>query len=72
MSDRDAFECAFVAMSYLLGRRDGLLRGLGPDTGDAARELSRALASSTHGDRARALAAGLLPLATALDARRLA
>jgi hypothetical protein len=71
MSDTDAFERAFVAVTYLLGRRDGLLRGLGTEAGDSARELSRALGSSVHADRARTLAAALVPLATALDARRL-
>lgn len=71
MSDRDAFECAFVAVTYFLGRRDGLLAGLGTEPGGPARELSQALASSAHAERARTLAAALVPVAAALDARRL-
>lgn len=71
MSDRDAFERAFVAVAYLLGRRDGLVSGLGADAGKPARELAERLGSDAHSDRARTLANELMPVVTALDARRL-
>jgi hypothetical protein len=71
MTDRDAFERAFVATTYLVGRREGVLRGLGEVTGPSARELAERLSSAAHTDRARALADELVPLVAALDARRL-
>ena len=71
MSDRDVFESAFVAVAYLLGRRDGLVNGLGSDAGKPARELAEKLRSDAHADRARTLANELIPVVTALDARRL-
>lgn len=71
MSDRDAFERAFVAVAYLLGRRDGVVNGLGSAPGKPARELAERLRSDAHSDRARTLANELMPVVTALDARRL-
>jgi hypothetical protein len=70
MTERDSFERAFVAVTYLLGRREDLLRGLGDTPGHAARELSHRLASGAQADRARALAGELVPVVAALDARR--
>jgi hypothetical protein len=71
MSDRDVFERAFVAVTYLLGRRDGLVNGLGSGAGKPACELAERLRRDAHPDRARTLANELMPLVTALDARRL-
>ena len=70
MSDRDLFERAFVAVRYLLGTRSELLQGLGT-AGEPARELARKLGAESQKDRARTLAGELIPIATALDARRL-
>jgi hypothetical protein len=70
MSDRDSFERAFVAVRYLLGARSDLLVGLGT-AGEPARDLSRKLCAESQQDRARTLAGELIPIATALDARRL-
>jgi hypothetical protein len=71
MSDRDAFERAFVAVTYLLGRRDGLLRGLGATAGGSARAFAEQLANAAQADRARALASELMPVVAALDLRRI-
>ena len=71
MNDRDAFELAFVATTYLLGRRDGVLDGLGTAAGGPARKLSEVLSSAVHADRVRALANELVPIVAALDSRRL-
>jgi hypothetical protein len=71
MNDRDGFEHAFVAVTYLLGRRDGLLQGLGEAASASARELAEELATLDHADRARLLASELMPVVAALDARRL-
>jgi hypothetical protein len=69
MSDRDGFERAFVAITYLLGRREGLVQGLGATAGGSARDLGIGLASAAQADRARMLASELIPVVTALDAR---
>ena len=66
--DTDAFDAAFVAVSYLLGRRDDLLAGLS-NPGAAAARLSTALAAALRSERARALARGLRPIATELASR---
>ena len=73
MSDtsREAFEQAFTAVRYLLGRRDALLEGLGNATA-AARSRAEHLSSPDQTERARHLAAALEPVILALDARRLA
>lgn len=72
MSDRDGFERAFVAVTYLLGRREGLVQGLGATAGGSALDLAERLASAAHADRARTLASELMPVVAALDARRVA
>jgi hypothetical protein len=69
MSDRDGFERAFVAVTYLLGRRDGLVEGLGATAGESARTLAEELVRAAHVDRARTLASELMPVVAALDAR---
>jgi len=71
MSDREAFERAFVAMTYLLGRRERVLEGLGTTAGRSARDLAEGLSGAAHPDRARTLASELMPVVAALDARRL-
>jgi len=71
MNDRDAFERAFVAMTYLLGRREGLPEGLGATAGRSALDLADALSTASQADRARTLANELMPIVAALDARRL-
>lgn len=69
MSDRDGFERAFVATAYLLGRREGLLQGLGSTVGAAAQAVAERLVSAAQADRARTLASELMPIVAALDAR---
>jgi hypothetical protein len=72
MSDRDAFESAFVAVSYLLGRREGLIDALDSAAGAPARALARELSGTRgHAERARVLANALVPIVAALDGRRL-
>lgn len=71
MSDRDAFERAFVAVTYLVGRRGELVSGLGSGAGAAAKELADRLGAPDQGLRARALADELLPLVAALQDRGL-
>ncbi len=66
----DAFECAFVAVSYLLGQRDTLLTGLA-NPSDAARSVATLAVTPDQRERARRLAAELLPIVTAFEARRL-
>jgi hypothetical protein len=64
-----AFESAFVAVSYLLGRRADLTGGL-EAAGEAAHRVAAALlATKERGERARLLSAELAPLATSLAAR---
>ena len=70
MTDQDAFERAFVAVSYLLGRRGDVtlaLRG----AGDAGRRAAQIAAVTDRAERARRLAAELLPIAASFEARRL-
>ncbi|HEX4338251.1 MAG TPA: hypothetical protein VH062_20240 [Polyangiaceae bacterium] len=71
MSDVESFERAFVAVSYLLGRRAGLLDGL-RSPGGAARRAAAIVNEPDQTERAKRLAAELLPLVAALEARRLA
>ncbi len=64
------FERAFVAMSYVLGRRgaelsDGLARA-----GTTSGSVSAALSASLREERARALAAELLCITAALESWR--
>ena len=69
MNAVESFERAFVAVSYLLGRREGLLDGLAQPTPIAERAAELALAGDQR-ERATRLAAELLPVVTALEARR--
>ena len=64
------FERGFVAMSYVLGRRgseigDGLARA-----GATGRSVSAALGATVREERARALAAELLRITSALESWR--
>ena len=70
MKEVDSFERAFVAVSYLLGRRAELTTGI-RNPGAAARNAAKFVTEASQADRAVRLAAELLPIAAALDARRL-
>jgi len=67
--DRRDFQCAFAALSYLAGRRDGEL--LEPFTAPhlEARALQSRLAQPERERRAEALARELSRLARSLEAR---
>jgi hypothetical protein len=67
-ADRAAFEGAFVAVTYLLGRRTDLTAGL-EVAGEAAHRLTTLLAAPERNERARLLSAELSPIAAALAAR---
>jgi hypothetical protein len=68
----EAFERAFVAVSYLLGRRAAEL-GLGlMSPGTAANRAASQLSEPDRERRAQRLAVELLPVAQALSERRLA
>jgi hypothetical protein len=71
MKDQEAFERAFIAVTYLLGRRSELARGLGGHAGARARELESEFSTNEQAERAKILARELLPVATALDSRRI-
>lgn len=69
--DPSPFERAFVAAAVLLGRREGVTRGLrGPSR--AAEELAVRLVRGDRAARGAALALALAPLSGALAARRIA
>lgn len=70
MTEVDSFEHAFVAVSYLLGRRTDLAAGLRAP-GTAAQSAAALAAEPSQAERAKRLAAALLPIASALDARKL-
>jgi hypothetical protein len=70
MTEVDSFEHAFVAVSYLLGRRGDLVLGL-REPGAAARSAATLVTERSQGERARRLAAELVPIAAALDTRKL-
>ena len=70
MTAVDSFERAFVAVSYLLGRREDLAAGL-RTPGAAAHTAARLVNEPSQAERARRLAAELLPIAAALDRRKL-
>lgn len=66
--DRERFERAFVALSYVLGRRGAdLLEPLAAPLPIVA-ELARRLAHPERAARAQVLAAELAPVVQALDA----
>lgn len=69
---RARFERAFVATSYLLGRRGTELSDALVDPAIATRALAKALDHTEREARATALAPELARLVAALDARRLA
>ncbi|HEX3597236.1 MAG TPA: hypothetical protein VHU80_19140 [Polyangiaceae bacterium] len=69
-TDIESFERAFVAVTYLLGRRDGLLDGLAAP-GDGARRAARIAAEPNQVERAKRLATELLAVVTAFETRRL-
>jgi hypothetical protein len=70
MKDVDAFESAFVAVSFLLGRRGDVLSAL-TSPGDAAARVARIAALPDQAERARRIAVEILPIATSFEARRL-
>ena len=70
MTEVDSFEHAFVAVSYLLGRRTELTAGL-REPGAAARSAAALASEANRVERAKRLAVALLPIAAALDARKL-
>ena len=67
-ADRAAFEGAFVAVTYLLGRRTDLTAGL-EAAGEVAHRLTALLATPERSVRARLLSEELSPIAAALAAR---
>ena len=67
-SDQAAFESAFVAVTYLLGRRTDLTAGL-EAAGEAAHRLTALLSAKERSERARLLSAELSPIVLALSAR---
>jgi hypothetical protein len=71
MQEREAFDRAFVALSYLLDRRgDELLQPLGTPQAAAA-DVARRLAVPERAARAQTLAAELSRVVAALESRRL-
>jgi hypothetical protein len=71
MQEREAFDRAFVALSYLLDRRgDELLQPLNAAQ-PAAAEVARRLAVPERAERAQTLAAELSRVVAALESRRL-
>jgi len=68
---RDRVECAFVALSYAIGRRgENLVTGL-HKPGTAALDLAAELGHRDKRKRARSLAAELIRVVRALDGGRL-
>lgn len=61
------FERGFVATSYVLGRRGAELSEGLAHAGATSRSLAAALGASAREERARALAAELLRITTALE-----
>ncbi|HVW25783.1 MAG TPA: hypothetical protein VHC69_10455 [Polyangiaceae bacterium] len=70
MTDVESFERAFVAVSYLLGRRDGAAEGIAGAT-EAAQRAARLTVLSNQDERAKRLAAELLPVVASFEKRRL-
>jgi hypothetical protein len=70
MTDTESFERAFVAVSYLLGRREGVVDGLAGATVAAQRSARLSLVPNQE-ERAKRLAAELLPVVASFEARRL-
>lgn len=65
------FQRAFVALSYLVGRRDAELLAPLPDAREDAQALARRLSHPERERRAEVLARELGRLALSLDARKL-
>ena len=70
MTDVESFERAFVAVSYLLGRREGIVESIAGAT-EAAHRAARIALVTNKDERAKRLAAELLPVIASLDGRRL-
>jgi hypothetical protein len=70
MTDAESFERAFVAVSYLLGRREGLVEGIAGATAAAQRSARLPLLTNQE-ERAKRLAAELLPVVASFEGRRL-
>jgi hypothetical protein len=71
LEDREKYERAFVAVSYLLGRRGDQLQRALPHLCPSARSLVGALGRAKREVRAQVLAAELARIAHALQNRRL-
>jgi len=70
MTETESFERAFVATTYLLGRRDAITDGLALPSPAAAR-IAQRIGEGERSERAQRLAVELAPIVVALDARRL-
>jgi hypothetical protein len=70
-SEKSAFECALVAVSFFIGRRGAELLEPLSSPGRDAQDLASELAHADRNYRARALALELGRLSTSLEARRL-
>jgi len=70
MTDAESFERAFVAVSYLLGRREDILSGIAGPT-PAARRAATLATLPNQAERAKRLAAELLPVVASFDERSL-
>jgi hypothetical protein len=70
MTDTESFERAFAAVSYLLGRREGIAEGIAGAT-VAAKGSARLSLLPNQEERAKRLAAELLPVVTSFEGRRL-
>jgi hypothetical protein len=66
-----SFQRAFVALSYVAGRRDSELLSAFPAPHEEARLVARRLTHPTRERRAEALALELSRVAAALEARRI-
>lgn len=68
----DAAAVGFVVARYLMGARgEDLLRDLSGSPYESALPLAKQLASEQQGERAQALAKGLVPIIAALQARQI-
>jgi hypothetical protein len=70
MTDTESFERAFVAVSYVLGRREGIVDGIAEPSAAAHRSARLSLLPNQE-ERAKRLAAELLPVVASFERRRL-
>ena len=71
-SNRDRIASAYLAMCYVLDRRNALALKSYGDGGPAIQSLLEGLTHSDRRQRARTLAGALEPIVKALDRRRVA